>query len=78
VAASRVDLPDKDGKFLGLHLARGHAAQQDPSVEDRDECHGQLDEGLDAREPGDVAISPAPGNPSGMMMKIKSLGLEWR
>ena len=62
VVASRIDLPDKDGKSLVLHLVHGCPVQQDSSVEDRDEHHGQLDEGLDARKPGDFVAFTTDAN----------------
>ena len=62
VAAVRIEVPDKDGKSLGMHFVHGHAMQQDASDALRDEHHDHLDEGLDARQPGDFVLFTTDAN----------------
>ena len=62
VAAVRIEVPDKDGKSLGMHFVHGRAIQQDAGDILRDEYYGHLDEGLDARQPGDFVIFTTDAN----------------
>jgi hypothetical protein len=62
VAAVRIEIPDKDGKSLGMHFVHGHAIQQDANDIVRDGHCGHLDEGLDARQPGDFVIFTTDAN----------------
>jgi hypothetical protein len=47
VAATRLEVPDEDGKGLGVHFVHGRTTQQGANDALRDECYGHLDEGLD-------------------------------
>jgi hypothetical protein len=62
VMAIRLEVHDEDGESMGVHFVHGRAVQQDASVEKRDEHYSQLDEGLDARKPGDFVFLTTDSN----------------
>ena len=62
VMAIRLEVNDKDGKSMGVHFVHGRAVQQDASIEKKGECYSHLDEGLDARKPGDFVFFTTDSN----------------